>query len=285
MFFALISIYFLVQCIESYDVKWVILSAIATGIMLMFRVHFVTIMFLSLLAIGMQRRWWDLLLFPTVAASVYIPQVLYNRLASLNIGTPGYNPWLPGYLYFGVIDVMADTAYYYDNSAFNMVGCNMTDTETLQDRLDTLNFDWKLPTIVFCECSLTYVEASQSISLLCWLTRKISKMLFIDYEQIRPFDSFGKIMVRHFKNRNSALKCVEYYKKCGFRSDKDGNIWTSAGKAIKCFNPNNELIGQILVPELVSNLEFGGKEGNILYVTATSSLYKMELNQVGEKFK
>ena len=71
----------------------------------------------------------------------------------------------------------------------------------------------------------------------------------------------------------------------GFRCDIDGNIWTSAGKAIKCFNPNNELIGQILVPELVSNLEFGGKEGNILYVTATSSLYKMELNQIGAKFK
>tara|TARA_B110000438_G_scaffold294702_1_gene336521 strand:- start:678 stop:1610 length:933 start_codon:yes stop_codon:yes gene_type:complete len=71
----------------------------------------------------------------------------------------------------------------------------------------------------------------------------------------------------------------------GFRSDIDGNIWTSAGKAIKCFNKNLELIGQILVPELVSNLEFGGKEGNILYVTATSSLYKMELNQIGAKFK
>ena len=56
-------------------------------------------------------------------------------------------------------------------------------------------------------------------------------------------------------------------------------------KAIKCFNPNNELIGQILVPELVSNLEFGGREGNILYITATSSLYKIELNQVGAKYK
>ena len=71
----------------------------------------------------------------------------------------------------------------------------------------------------------------------------------------------------------------------GFRCDQDGNIWTSAGKAVKCFNPNNELIGQLLVPELVSNLEFGGKEGNILYVTATSSLYSVELNQVGAKFK
>ncbi len=71
----------------------------------------------------------------------------------------------------------------------------------------------------------------------------------------------------------------------GFRCDKDGNIWTSAGKAIKCFNPNLELIGQIKVPELVSNCEFGGSEGNILYITATTSLYSIELNQQGAKFE
>ena len=70
----------------------------------------------------------------------------------------------------------------------------------------------------------------------------------------------------------------------GFRCDKDGNIWTSAGKAIKCFNPQLELIGQIKIPELVSNCEFGGNEGNILYVTATTSLYSIELNQQGANF-
>ncbi len=70
----------------------------------------------------------------------------------------------------------------------------------------------------------------------------------------------------------------------GFRCDKDGNVWTSAGKAIKCFNPQNELIGQLIVPELVSNLEFGGVEGNILYITATTSLYSIELNQQGARF-
>ena len=70
----------------------------------------------------------------------------------------------------------------------------------------------------------------------------------------------------------------------GFRCDKDGNVWTSAGKAIKCFNQKNELIGQLTVPELVSNLEFGGINGNILYVTATTSLYSIELNQQGSRF-
>ncbi len=70
----------------------------------------------------------------------------------------------------------------------------------------------------------------------------------------------------------------------GFRCDKDGNIWTSAGKAIKCFNSNFDLIGQIKIPELVSNCEFGGPNGNILYITATTSLYSIELNQQGAKF-
>ncbi len=70
----------------------------------------------------------------------------------------------------------------------------------------------------------------------------------------------------------------------GFRCDKDGNIWTSAGKAIKCFNSSFELIGQIKVPELVSNCEFGGREGNILYITATTSLYSIHLNQQGARF-
>ena len=70
----------------------------------------------------------------------------------------------------------------------------------------------------------------------------------------------------------------------GFRCDKDGNVWTSAGKAIKCFNQKNQLIGQLTVPELVSNLEFGGINGNILYVTATTSLYSIELNQQGSRF-
>ena len=70
----------------------------------------------------------------------------------------------------------------------------------------------------------------------------------------------------------------------GFRCDKDGNIWTSAGKAIKCFDKNFNLIGQIKIPELVSNCEFGGPEGNILFITATTSLYSMELNQQGAKW-
>ena len=104
-----------------------------------------------------------------------------------------------------------DECFSLDQGVFNMIGCNMTDTTTLERRLESVGFNWKLPTIVFCECSLTYVEVSQSISITWWLTSKIPHMIFIDYEQIQPFDSFGQIMTSHFQKRNSALKCVEYY--------------------------------------------------------------------------
>ena len=114
----------------------------------------------------------------------------------------------------------------------------------------------------------------------------------IDEKKIYIADSDEKIRSLYVfdveENKISNKKLVYDFKPFfsdGFRLDKDGNIWTSAGKGIKCFNPNNELIGQLLLPELVSNLEFGGKEGNILYVTATSSLYSLEINQIGAKFK
>ena len=68
----------------------------------------------------------------------------------------------------------------------------------------------------------------------------------------------------------------------GFRVDKDDNVWTSAGKGIKCFNPQGEVIGQLLLPDLVANLTFGGENNNILYVTCSSNLYFMELNQQGK---
>ena len=68
----------------------------------------------------------------------------------------------------------------------------------------------------------------------------------------------------------------------GFRVDKDDNVWTSAGKGIKCFNSQGEVIGQLLLPDLVANLTFGGENNNILYVTSSSNLYSMELNQQGK---
>lgn len=67
----------------------------------------------------------------------------------------------------------------------------------------------------------------------------------------------------------------------GFRCDTDGNIWTSAADGVHCITPQGELIGKILVPELVSNICFGGRAKHQLYITATTSLYAITLNRTG----
>ncbi len=67
----------------------------------------------------------------------------------------------------------------------------------------------------------------------------------------------------------------------GFRLDTDGNIWSSAADGVHCISPEGKLLGKILVPELVSNLCFGGRAKHELYITATTSIYRVTLNRSG----
>ena len=103
------------------------------------------------------------------------------------------------------------SCFKFDSGRFCLVGCNMTDTEILEDKLNKLGFDWSKLTIILTECSTTYVDVRLSLQLLRWLTDKMSNFVFVDYEQIRPFDHFGQIMKRHFANRGSPLKCIDFY--------------------------------------------------------------------------
>jgi len=74
----------------------------------------------------------------------------------------------------------------------------------------------------------------------------------------------------------------------GIRADKDGNIWASAGWAgdgydgVHVFEPGEgERIGHILLPEICSNVCFGGRDRNRLFMTASTSVYAVYTEAVG----
>ncbi|EWY40062.1 gluconolactonase [Skermanella stibiiresistens SB22] len=67
----------------------------------------------------------------------------------------------------------------------------------------------------------------------------------------------------------------------GFRLDTDGNVWTSAGDGVHCYSSNGDLIGKVLVPEVVSNVAFGGPKRNRLFITGTTSLYSVYVGANG----
>ena len=73
----------------------------------------------------------------------------------------------------------------------------------------------------------------------------------------------------------------------GIRADVDGNIWASAGwvgdgyDGVHIFAPDGTRIGQILLPEICSNVCFGGTKRNRLFMTASTSLYAVYVETRG----
>lgn len=67
----------------------------------------------------------------------------------------------------------------------------------------------------------------------------------------------------------------------GFRVDRDGRIWSSAADGVHCLTAQGDLIGKILIPELVANVCFGGPKLNRLFICGTTSLYSAYLNVNG----
>ncbi|WP_431298624.1 SMP-30/gluconolactonase/LRE family protein [Tabrizicola sp. BL-A-41-H6] len=70
----------------------------------------------------------------------------------------------------------------------------------------------------------------------------------------------------------------------GIRCDSEGNLWSSAADGVHCIAPDGHLMGKILVPELVSNLCFGGRAKHRLFITATTSVYSVILNRRGAQW-
>jgi gluconolactonase len=73
----------------------------------------------------------------------------------------------------------------------------------------------------------------------------------------------------------------------GIRADVDGNIWASAGwvgegyDGVHIFAPDGDRIGQILLPEICSNVCFGGTKRNRLFMTGSTSLYAVYVETQG----
>jgi gluconolactonase len=73
----------------------------------------------------------------------------------------------------------------------------------------------------------------------------------------------------------------------GIRADVDGNVWASAGwvgegyDGVHVFAPDGTRIGQIRLPEICSNVCFGGVKRNRLFMTASQSVYAVYVEARG----
>jgi gluconolactonase len=69
----------------------------------------------------------------------------------------------------------------------------------------------------------------------------------------------------------------------GIKVDVKGNIYGSGPGGIWIISPEGEHIATIHVPERVSNCGWGGADNQMLYITASSSVYRIHLGIPGFK--
>jgi gluconolactonase len=60
----------------------------------------------------------------------------------------------------------------------------------------------------------------------------------------------------------------------GLKLDMHGNLWASSPGGIRIITPQGKVLGQIKLPEVAANLNWGD-DGKTLYITASHSVYKL----------
>jgi gluconolactonase len=99
----------------------------------------------------------------------------------------------------------------------------------------------------------------------------------------------GPKHIRRFKVNGAKLSGGEVFATCtnglfdGFRLDEEGRIWSSAADGVHCYHPDGTLIGKVKIPELVSNVCWGGAKLNRLFICGTTSLYSVYLAINGKR--
>lgn len=67
----------------------------------------------------------------------------------------------------------------------------------------------------------------------------------------------------------------------GLKVDTAGNIWTTGPGGIRIVTPEGKVLGQIKLPEVAANLAFAG-DGHTVYITASTSIYRLHTKIAGE---
>ncbi len=94
--------------------------------------------------------------------------------------------------------------------------------------------------------------------------------------------------IRLFEIRDGRLKFVRVFASGisdpnkqgvpdGMKCDSLGNIWVTAPAGLWVYAPDGDLIGKVAIPENSANFHWGGPDWRTLFVTATTSVYALDV--------
>ncbi|MEM7176322.1 MAG: isochorismatase family protein [Pseudomonadota bacterium] len=69
----------------------------------------------------------------------------------------------------------------------------------------------------------------------------------------------------------------------GMKADAQGNVYVTAPGGVWVYDFHGMLLGEILVPEMVANLHWGGTDWSELFMCATTGLYRIQTKTRGKR--
>ena len=108
---------------------------------------------------------------------------------------------------FGVVYTPTPTGgCNVSSQVYRMVTADLRDVAAVRSALLAGGFDPALPTLFLSECVLVYLEPEESCALIAWAASACPRSVFVTYEQIRPHDAFGQVMMRNLEERGYSLR-------------------------------------------------------------------------------
>ena len=92
-----------------------------------------------------------------------------------------------------------------------IAGTDIRNTTQVEMILKASGIEWNEPTMIISEVVLVYIEPKSADEIISWAAKKFQTAVFVTYEQIRPKDAFGAMMVKNLEARGCPLLGIHAY--------------------------------------------------------------------------
>ncbi|XP_061665910.1 leucine carboxyl methyltransferase 1 isoform X3 [Syngnathoides biaculeatus] len=102
-------------------------------------------------------------------------------------------------------------AHSLDSDRYCIIGADLRDIATLDEKVKKFHLNPELPTLLLSECVLVYMTPAQSSSLVHWAADTFHTAMFINYEQV---------MIENLQRRQCTLAGVEVCRSLDSQKDR-----------------------------------------------------------------
>lgn len=94
---------------------------------------------------------------------------------------------------------------------YHLFSGDLQNMKDLSEKLVYNGLDTKIPTLFISECVFIYLEPQYSDAIIHWAASNFEKSFFWLYEQIKPNDPFGSMMLNNLEKRGCPLLSIKKY--------------------------------------------------------------------------